>query len=214
MNTILNYDSFLGKAFSMIVDFLVLSCIWLLTSLPIITIGASTSALYYTVNKVLLCGNGKIVVEYKHAFLDNFKQTTIIWLVQILCYVILGLSCYYAFALFYIEAVPKMYVVILCILAAFGLAWSLYLLPYTARISDTTSVVFSNCLRMMLSNVGYSALLLILAIVAILSIQIYPLLVFIVPGFLIWVTALLLEKVFKRYIDPENTLDLTKQDET
>ena len=213
MNTILNYNSFLGRAFSIIVDFLVLSCIWLLTSLPIFTIGASTSALYYTVNKVLLCENGKIAAEYKHAFLSNFKQATIIWLVQILCYAIMGLSCFYAFGLLHIEAVPKMYVVVLCILVAFFVAWSMYLLPYVARINDTSRIVFSNCLRMMLSNIGYSVLILISVIVSIISICVYPLLIFIIPGFLTWVTALLLEKVFKKYMNPVDILDLIPKDE-
>ena len=45
------YDNKVFEVINAIVDLLVLGFFWIITSIPIFTMGASTTALYYTVNK-------------------------------------------------------------------------------------------------------------------------------------------------------------------
>ena len=63
---------------------MLLSILWVVTSLPVITIGASTTALYYAVVKVIRNNEGYVWGEFWNGFRTNFKQATIIWLVALL----------------------------------------------------------------------------------------------------------------------------------
>ena len=67
----------IGKIF----DLLLLGILWILCCLPIITIGASITALYYSVVKSVKKGKGYAFREFFHAFRVNFVPATGIWAV-------------------------------------------------------------------------------------------------------------------------------------
>ena len=75
MNT--EHDNTLLSILGKITDSLLLCLLYLLSCLPIITIGAATTALYYTTHKVLRCDRSYLWKEYKRAWKENFKQATI-----------------------------------------------------------------------------------------------------------------------------------------
>ena len=60
-------------------DTLVLGLLFLLCSIPIITIGASATALYYAYDKVVRRNEGYAVRAFFHSFKMNFAQATLIW---------------------------------------------------------------------------------------------------------------------------------------
>ena len=57
-----------------------LNILWLVTSLPVVTIGASTTALIYAGMK-LRHDDGYATANFFHSFKDNFRQSTVIWLI-------------------------------------------------------------------------------------------------------------------------------------
>ena len=77
----LSSDSWLGRFFNLVFDLVIMHFIWLVCSLPIFTIGASTTALYYTFMKRTRRDEGYIWKNYFSSFKSNFKQATIIWLI-------------------------------------------------------------------------------------------------------------------------------------
>jgi len=60
-----------------------LNILWLVCSLPIFTIGASTTALIYSCMK-LRHDDGYTYKNFFKSFKDNFKQATILWLIYLL----------------------------------------------------------------------------------------------------------------------------------
>ena len=60
MKGLFSPDSAIGKALTKIGELVILSIIWFITSLPVITIGASTTALYYATVKSLRMGRGYV----------------------------------------------------------------------------------------------------------------------------------------------------------
>lgn len=64
-------------------DLLILNFLWLLSSLPIITIGASTTALYQVTMALAENREGYIVKQYLKTFIKNLKQTTISWILYL-----------------------------------------------------------------------------------------------------------------------------------
>lgn len=64
----------------LVYNLVVLHVLWVVYSLPIITIGASTTALYYSCMKMIRTNEGYVHRNFHHSFKQNFKQSTIIWL--------------------------------------------------------------------------------------------------------------------------------------
>ena len=72
---------------------ILLSILWTICSLPVITIGASTAALYYTVVKVLRRHQDSLFAAFFREFRNNFLQSLNINMV-FLCY--FGILAYFA----------------------------------------------------------------------------------------------------------------------
>ncbi|MBR0132163.1 MAG: YesL family protein [Lachnospiraceae bacterium] len=78
-------------------DLVILNWLWLVTSLPIFTIGASTAALYSTFYDINSNFEGNTIKQYFKNFKDNFKQGTVAWLITVLGYLIAFCDAYFAF---------------------------------------------------------------------------------------------------------------------
>ena len=58
-----------------------LNLLWLICSLPIVTIGASTTALYYASLKIIRDEEGNLAAKFFRSFRENFRQATVLWLI-------------------------------------------------------------------------------------------------------------------------------------
>lgn len=89
MKNIFNVNNIFFKFMGRLSDLMILNFTWILFSIPIVTIGASTTALY-TVSLNLINGSEEYILkDYLRSFKDNFKKSTIIWLTMLLLSIIL-----------------------------------------------------------------------------------------------------------------------------
>lgn len=107
--------------------------------------GPATTALYYTVNKVIRNNRSYIGREFWHAFKTNFRQSTIVWLILLLLYAIMGFDCYvmYQYAKAGV-ALGKIYIVF-AVLMMFATMWAIYLFPYIAQIWESDKDDLKKC---------------------------------------------------------------------
>ncbi|MBQ9065174.1 MAG: YesL family protein [Blautia sp.] len=82
------YTTIISKIF----DVLMLGVLWLICSLPFLTIGASTTALYYAVVKSVKNDTGYASTMFFKSFRQNFRQATILWLVTAAAFFVLRLN--------------------------------------------------------------------------------------------------------------------------
>ena len=70
MNDFFDLDAPLFRFLTRVADMVILSLLWLIGSLPLFTLGISSTALYYAVNKNLLIGppNGHIKLRQNRCF--------------------------------------------------------------------------------------------------------------------------------------------------
>lgn len=204
MQQLFSMDSFLGRFLSKVVDFVCLGMIWILSSIPVFTIGASATALYYTVNKVLRNDRSSIWREYWSAFKANFKQSTIILAVMLIVCVVLGAGFYYAYVLFLAGALPEIYLIVLALFAVILIVWLCYLFPYVARFTNSTREVIKNCALITLSNLFPSLLLLVVLVAAVTVMLITPMGILIVPVGYTWLSSFAIERIFRKYMSPED----------
>ena len=83
MRSIFSVDNPVFKFISRIGDMFILSLLWLVTSIPVFTLGASTTALYYNTIKIVRGRDSSLVKNYFRAFKSNFKDSTIIFFIML-----------------------------------------------------------------------------------------------------------------------------------
>lgn len=106
MQGLFRYDGGFAKVFGKIADVVCLSLLWLLSSLPVITMGAGFCALYTTVYKVIRYDRTGLWQEYWHSFCQNFKQATVSWICLLAVYFLIGFSGLNAYAMFEQNKLP------------------------------------------------------------------------------------------------------------
>ncbi len=73
LNQVFNPDNFLFRAVGRFADLLFLSLAWLICSIPVVTAGPATAALYYAAVKSIRRGEGRVGRSFFHSFRDNLK---------------------------------------------------------------------------------------------------------------------------------------------
>lgn len=73
-------------------DTMILGFLWVICSLPLVTIGASSTALYYALVKSVRKSDGYAVKEFFRAFKRDFVKATILWVITVVLTFILHLN--------------------------------------------------------------------------------------------------------------------------
>ena len=72
-----------------------LSFFWIITSLPIFTIGASTTAAYDCAFKILRARDTNVFKDYFRSFKNNFKQATALFMIMLPIGIVIAVDLYY-----------------------------------------------------------------------------------------------------------------------
>ena len=84
----------IGSAVSRFIDLIVAGLYWLICSLPVITIGAASTALYYAVVKCVRHERGRLTGVFFSAFRREFRQSALTWLIYIGYTAVIALDAY------------------------------------------------------------------------------------------------------------------------
>lgn len=199
-----NFDNKFFRALDKVVDAFFLSILWTLFSLPIVTMGAASTALYYTVHKSLRRSRGYVARTFVGAFKDNFKQATPMWLIGLVMYAILIFDC------MVINNSIMFYLFLLMIL--FVLAWRIYVIGYTARFENKVGAIMKNSLVMMIANFPWTILLVVMAIVSGIILYVVPFMILLLPATLLLLYDVILEKIFRKYMSEEDLANEKESD--
>lgn len=204
MGELFNLDNKFFQGINKIIDCVCLSFLWLLLCIPVVTAGAATTALYYTVNKVIRNNRSYIWKEFWHAFRTNFKQSTLVWLILIFIYAIMGIDCYIMFQFAKAGVSYGSLYIVFAMLMLIVTMWANYLFPYMARFENTLKAVLKNCVIIALLNLGKSFVLLVLLLAALVAAYVFFPAIMILPAVYMLLANLILEKVFVKYMKPED----------
>lgn len=86
MNKLFSMDGKLYQALSIIADLVILNLLWLFCSIPIVTLGASTSALYHCVSLMVKEEDTQLVKEFFHGFRTYWKNSTLFWAITVIVF--------------------------------------------------------------------------------------------------------------------------------
>ena len=211
MGELFNLENGFFRGISKIVDCIFATLLWIIACLPIVTIGASTTALYYTVHKVIRLERGYLFHEFKHAFTSNFKKSTIIWIIMMCVGAFLGSDAYLTYQLRQQgDKVGNVFYLILLLLLL-ELIVFIFIFPYIARFEDNTKRVFKNAFFLSFGNPIKMILMLITFAVAIYMVYVLPILIIIVPTLYMLGIEQIMEKIYKKFLPPEEEDELEKK---
>ena len=208
MNRLFGMDSPLMVALMKIGDLLCLSVLWLVFSLPIFTIGASSAALYAAVYHCLRRNEAGIWKHFWNAFRENFRRSTLAWLVElaVLAVFSLDVAVFRAIRLSG-GAMGKLYWAAL-LLEAVALTWTAYVAAYAARVTGTVGEILRFGLVLLRLH-PIRALGVMLPILAGLALcLLVPFTVLFAPAAVCLACSYSLEQVFRLHMQPE---DLEKE---
>ena len=80
MSRAFNFEGPVFTFLSRLADLFWLNLLFIVCCIPVITIGAATTALYYVTLKMAKDEEGYITRSYFKSFKENFKQATVIWI--------------------------------------------------------------------------------------------------------------------------------------
>ena len=135
------FMAFLTKVMSYVFLYL----LSIVCSLPIVTIGASTTARYYVAMKMVRGEEPAIIKPFFKSFASNFKQSTFVWLIEIAVAAILIFDWNYVLQLEVttIVKVVKIALVVLTVLCVFaGFAAFPLIARYEMKTKDIIRAAF------------------------------------------------------------------------
>ncbi|MBR4578426.1 MAG: YesL family protein [Oscillospiraceae bacterium] len=126
-----------------------LNLLWAICSLPIFTIGASTTALYYSCLKLVRDQDSYVGESFFRSFRQNFKQATVLWLILLGVGVFLGADGYILYHLRQNAegALAVVWTLILALVIALGVLYTIvleYVFPLLASVSNTNAAMLKN----------------------------------------------------------------------
>lgn len=204
----LSYENKFGQFMSVVVDIVVLGMLWFLTSLPVITIGASSTALLYTANKTILKGEGYLFSSYFKAFAREFKQATVLWIFLLAYYAYMIIDAITTFGVnISLEDLGNGIMIFKLIVFLVITLWTQYWFAYLSKFTDKIRTILGNTLSMTFVHLLASFVLLILFVLMLvatgLAIYHFAPAVLFIPGAYACAAMFFFEKVFENYI-PED----------
>lgn len=204
MKNLFNYENGVMSAISSIADSLILGILWVFCSLPVFTVGASSAAFYYAYNKCIRQKTDYIWRTFFDGFKRNFKQATQIWLI-VLCLMFIIIIDFHLLRFMENTAVLALIIqIILITVVLFIIIWALYLFPYISRFEGSNKTVMKNCALIAVVNIPQSLLLLIVFAITALIFLCLPMLNLLFPSLYMFCANRLLEKIFRKYMPPED----------
>ena len=210
MGRFFNLDSPVMVALTKMADLIIVNLLAFFCCLPIITVGASMTALHYVVLKIVRDEECYIVKSFFKSFKDNFKQATIINLIMIAVGAILYLDLNVA------KNMPgsagQIFHVIFMAFVIIYYVLFLYVYPILARFYNTIRNTIKNALFMAIRHLPYTVVMVLIGLCPLLllfidsyQIQSTLFVLFLVMGFgvIAYCNSFFLVKIFDHYMPKE-----------
>ena len=195
---------------SKVADLCILNIICVICCIPVITAGASITAMYYVTLKMVRNEDAYIVRSFFKSFKQNFKQATIINLIMLLIGVVLYIDLNVSKAMQ--GGAGQIFQVIFMAFVLIYFILFLYVYPVLARFYNTIKNTIKNALFMAVRHLPYTVVMVLIAACPLLlllvksyQIQSTLFVLFLLMGFALiaYCNSFFLVKIFDNYMPKE-----------
>ncbi|MCR4609565.1 MAG: YesL family protein [Eubacterium sp.] len=191
-------DSLFSRFMNTLLDIILIGILWLLCSLPVVTIVASTTAAYYAMAKVVRHKTGYVFKEFFRSFKSNMKQTILPMIIFISVISVIVLDVVYVWnnrsktndALF----------VILVGIAFLFLSCSVYFCPFLSRFTKKNSELFRLSAFSAFRYLPVTAAVIIAIIISGMGLYLMPWMIVFLPGIIFFFLTYPMEYVMRAFM--------------
>ena len=196
MSGFFNMDGPFYRIGSLIADIMILNFYWMLFSIPLFTIGTSTTALYYVMTRRISNREGYLFRDFWTSFKSNFKQTTIIWLIFLVVLSILIINIQNIHLIGNMKTI--VYPVQVFFLIELVLCY-MYVLPLNARFEISLKDSFKTAFFMANRHLLTTICCIVIGGAILLASYLTIILSLVAMGLYVFLTSYLFIRVFKKY---------------
>ncbi len=157
-----NPDSRIMIFLSRVADLVILNILWLVCCVPVVTIGASTTAMYHVIRHWQKDSVSSIMRDFFQSFKEDFKQATPVYLILLIPTAAVVMNAMLIFNPENSAAVPSYLLVIWFISALILLFISSFVYPVMAFFADSIFKTLRNAMVLALANLPRTILISIL----------------------------------------------------
>lgn len=162
MDRFFNMDNKFFSVMGRVADLIILNVIFLICCLPIVTIGASLTALHYVTLKMARNEESYIVKSFFKSFKQNFKQATIINIIMLVIGAILYFDLHIVMGMS--GSLSQVLYIIFIAFAFLYLIVFLYIYPVLSKFYNSTKNTFRNATLMAIRHLPYTVLMAVITI--------------------------------------------------
>ena len=164
MRSIFNMDGPVFEFLNKVSDLIILNLLFVICSIPIITIGDSLTALAYVLLKKREGSEGYLWKQFFHSFKENFRQSTIIWVFMMLAAFILLVD--FRMLPQFKGMMGTVLMIVVMLGAFFWLVIAIYAFPLQSRFVNPIRQTIKNAILMSLANAPKTILMVVITIAA------------------------------------------------
>lgn len=209
-----SYKSLLSKFLYLVADVMILHLLWLICSIPIITIGASSTALYYACMKRTRTDEGYITTNFFKSFKQNFRQSTIIWCIIVCVFSLLFIDI--SISLQIDGLLGKVLLFTSGFLIIPAIIISIYIFPVQAKFDNSIFNNFKNAIFMSISALPFTiilvAIFLTFLILTLFFVPFIGLMIICGAGLYGYLMSSVFVQIFRKFLPEEQEEDIQKTD--
>ncbi len=211
MRRLLDINNPIMRFLTAMFDLMALSVLWVVFSLPIFTMGAASTALYSAAYHHVRKGEDYLWNSFFSAFKENFKWSTLTWLVALAILGFLGADALllrslilqgYSFGWFYGVTLA---------LVVLALTWTVYLAAYAARFNGTVKEVLRYSFMLLRAHPVKMLCVMVLVMGGMALALTLPATVIFIPATVYWGATFPIEWTFLKHMRPEDKARMEKE---
>ena len=211
MRRLLDINNPIMRFLTAMFDIMALSVLWVVFSLPIFTMGAASTALYSAAYHHVRKGEDYLWNSFFSAFKENFKRSTLTWLVALAILGFLGADALllrslilqgYSFGWFYGVTLA---------LVVLALTWTVYLAAYAARFNGTVKEVLRYSFMLLRAHPVKMLCVMVLVMGGMALALTLPATVVFIPATVYWGATFPIEWTFLKHMRPEDKARMEKE---
>ena len=211
MRRLLDINNPIMRFLTAMFDLMALSVLWVVFSLPIFTMGAASTALYSAAYHHVRKGEDYLWNSFFSAFKENFKRSTLTWLVALAILGFLGADALllrslilqgYSFGWFYGVTLA---------LVVLALTWTVYLAAYAARFNGTVKEVLRYSFMLLRAHPVKMLCVMVLVMGGMALALTLPATVIFIPATVYWGATFPIEWTVLKHMRPEDKARMEKE---
>ena len=213
MSRIFNFEGPVFSFLSRLADLFWLNLLFIVCCIPVVTIGAASTAMHYVTLKMAKDEEGYITKSYFKAFKDNFIQATIIWVIFLVIMLVMFMDLRIAnggitadlFADPMVRNIVIVAVGVMVIVVAMTLT---YVFPILAQFDNTVKNTIKNAFLISIRHLPYTIAMIFITFLPVVMIWFFPtllLLVLIMFSATAYINSKFFNKIFVLYMPKDES---------